>query len=110
MCIRDRFTGTSGSSIADQANVLAKALDGSLSPSHNLAAVGSIEAGAAGVQSLIDGDYAGKVMIFPQLEGLELTGLDELAEMHPDIGELLGPNNTWTNEAEQLLFEKYHSS
>lgn len=104
-----QFTGTSGSSIADQESVISSTVEGSLTPSHNLAAVGGIEAGAAGVQALIDGDYAGKVMIFPQLVGLELTGLDALAEKHPDIGEKLGPNNTWTNEAEQLLFEKYHS-
>ena len=104
-----QFTGTSGSSIADQESVISSTVDGSLTPSHNLAAVGGIEAGAEGVQSLIDGDYAGKVMIFPQLVGLELTGLDELAEKHPDIGEKLGPNNTWTKEAEQLLFEKYHA-
>ncbi len=104
-----QFTGTSGSSIADQESVISSTVEGSLTPSHNLAAVGGIEAGQAGVQSLMDGDYAGKVMIFPQLVGLELTGLDELAEKHPDIGALLGPNNTWTNEAEQLLFEKYHS-
>ena len=104
-----QFTGTSGSSIADQESVISSTVDGSLTPSHNLAAVGGIDAGRAGVQSLMDGDFAGKVMIFPQLVGLELTGLDELAEMHPDIGEKLGPNNTWTNEAEQLLFEKYHA-
>ena len=104
-----QFTGTSGSSIADQESVISSTVDGSLTPSHNLAAVGGIEAGAAGVQALIDGDYAGKVMIFPQLVGLDLMGLDALAEKHPDIGEKLGPNNTWTNEAEQLLFEKYHS-
>ncbi len=103
-----QFTGTSGSSIGDQISVLDKTVGGALTPSHNLAAVGGIEAGAAGVQSLIDGDYAGKVMIFPQLVGLELTGLDDLAKKHPDIAEKLGPNNTWTNEAEQLLFEKYH--
>ncbi len=104
-----QFTGTSGSSIADQESVIASTVAGSLTPSHNLAAVGGIEAGQAGVQALMDGDYAGKVMIFPQLVGLELMGLDALAEKHPDIGEKLGPNNTWTNEAEQLLFEKYHS-
>lgn len=104
-----QFTGTSGSSIADQESVIHKTVEGSLTPSHNLAAVGGIDAGADGIQSLIDGDYAGKVMIFPQLVGLGLTGLDELAEKHPDIAELLGPNNTWTNEAEQLLFEKYHA-
>lgn len=105
-----QFTGTSGSSIDDQANVLKKALDGSLSPGRALAAVGGIEAGQAGVRALLEGDYAGKVVIFPQLTGLELTGLDELGAKHPEIAAALGDNNTWTVEAERLLFEAYHAS
>ncbi len=105
-----QYTGTSGSSIADQESVLAKAVEGSLSPSRALAAVGGIEAGQDGVRALYEGDFAGKVMIFPQLTGLKLTGLDELAATHPGIAAALGENNTWTEEAEQLLFEKYHTS
>lgn len=105
-----QFTGTSGSSIDDQASVLKKALDGSLSPGRALGAVGGMEAGQAGVRALLDGDFAGKVVIFPQLTGLELTGLDQLAMKHPEIAAALGENNTWTIEAERLLFEAYHTS
>lgn len=105
-----QFTGTSGSSIDDQASVLEKALDGSLSPGRALGAVGGMEAGQAGVRALLEGDFAGKVVIFPQLTGLELTGLDELASTHPEIAAALGENNTWTVEAERLLFEAYHSA
>lgn len=105
-----QFTGTSGSSIADQEAVLEKSNDGSLSPERALAAVGGIEAGRDGVRALLEGDYAGKVVIFPQLSGLELTSLEELAEKHPDIAAALGSNNSWTNEAERLLFEAYHAS
>jgi threonine dehydrogenase-like Zn-dependent dehydrogenase len=105
-----QFTGTSGSSIDDQATVLEKALDGSLSPGRALAAVGGIEAGQSGVRALMEGDYAGKVVIFPQLSGLELQSLEELAAHDPDIAAALGENNTWTDEAERILFEKYHTS
>ena len=105
-----QFTGTSGSSIADQEAVLEKSNDGSLSPERALAAVGGIEAGRDGVRALLEGDYAGKVVIFPQLSGLGLTSLEELAEKHPEIAAALGSNNSWTNEAEQLLFEAYHAS
>ncbi len=105
-----QYTGTSGSSIADQVSVIEKAKAGSLSPGRALAAVGGIEAGQNGVRALYEGHYAGKVMIFPQLSGLELTGLAELAEKHPEIADALGENNTWTKEAEQLLFELYHTS
>ncbi len=105
-----QFTGTSGSSIEDQEAVLNKALDGSLSPGLALAAVGGIEAAQNGVRALLEGDYAGKVVIFPQLSGLELQGLDELAAKEPEIAGALGPNNTWTDEAEKVLFEKFHTS
>ncbi len=105
-----QFTGTSGSSIDDQAEVLRKSLDGSLSPGRALAAVGGIEAGQAGVRALLEGDYAGKVVIFPQLSGLPLRGLEELKEHDPEVAAALGENDTWTDAAERLLFEKYHAS
>ncbi len=105
-----QYTGTSGSSIADQVSVIDKTIAGSLSPGRALAAVGGIEAGQNGVRALYEGHYAGKVMIFPQLSGLELMGLAELAEKHPEIGAVLGENNTWTAEAERILFELYHTS
>ncbi len=105
-----QFTGTSGSSIEDQASVLNKAVEGSLSPGLALAAVGGIEAAQNGVRALLEGDYAGKVVIFPQLSGLALQSLEELAERDPEIGDALGDNHMWTDEAERLLFEKYHAS
>ena len=105
-----QYTGTSGSSIADQVSVIDKAKTGALSPERSLAAVGGIEAGQNGVRALLEGDFAGKVMIFPQLKGLELMGLAELADKHPEIAAALGENNTWTKEAEQILFETYHTS
>ena len=102
-----QYTGTSGSSIEDQANVLGKAERGELSPSRSLAAVGGIEAGRAGVEAMIEGAFAGKIMIFPQLSGLPLTGLAQLAENYPEIGELMADGNVWTVEAENKLIEMF---
>lgn len=104
-----QFTGTSGSSIEDQASVLTKAVEGSLSPGLALAAVGGIEAAQDGVRALLEGHYAGKVVIFPQLSGLDLQSLEQLAADDSEIAGALGPNNTWTEEAERLLFEKFHA-
>lgn len=103
-----QFTGTSGSSIEDQRMVIDKAIAGTLSPAMSLAAVGGIEAGQAGVQAMLDGDFAGKIMIFPQLEGLPLQGLDDLARANPEIGALMA-DGKWTPAAEKLLFETYHA-
>ncbi|MEM8707260.1 MAG: alcohol dehydrogenase catalytic domain-containing protein [Actinomycetota bacterium] len=98
-----QFTGTSGSSVADQASVLAKAMEGSLSPSLNLAAIGGIEAGRDGIQAVMEGRFAGKVLIFPQVTGVPLTGLGELADVVPDVAAELGPNGEWTDAAERVL-------
>ncbi len=105
-----QYTGTSGSAISDQALVLDKAMNGSLSPALNLAAVGGIEAARDGVEAVMQGRFAGKVMIFPQLSGVPLLGLAELAEQFPDIGAALGERGEWTPQAEQLLFENYRTA
>ena len=102
-----QYTGTSGSSIADQALVLDKAVAGTLSPALNLAAVGGIDAGRDGMQAVLEGRFAGKVMIFPQVAGVPLLGLDELAEQFPDVGSALGERGEWTTEAERRLIETY---
>jgi len=102
-----QYTGTSGSTLDDQALVLDKAAQGSLSPDLNLAAVGGIEAGRDGVQAMLDGRFAGKIVIFPQVAGMPLLGLDELADKYPDIGSALGPQGQWTSEAERRLLEMF---
>ena len=105
-----QYTGTSGSAISDQELVLDKALNGSLSPALNLAAVGGIEAARDGVEAVMQGRFAGKVMIFPQVSGVPLLSLAELAEQFPEIGAALGERGEWTPEAEQLMFEKYRAT
>jgi threonine dehydrogenase-like Zn-dependent dehydrogenase len=99
-----QYTGTSGSRIADQALVVRKTLEGQLSPSHALAAVGGIEAAADGLRALMEGRFAGKIVIFPQLENLPLTAVADLAEADSDLGAALGPGGTWTADAEAVLF------
>ena len=105
-----QYTGTSGSSIADQALVLDKAVEGTLSPDLNLAAVGGIDAGRDGMQAVLEGRFAGKVVIFPQVRGVPLLSLGELAEQYPSIGEALGERGQWTPEAERLLIETHASA
>ena len=102
-----QYTGTSGSTLDDQALVLDKTAAGSLSPDLNLAAVGGIEAGRDGVQAMLDGRFAGKIVIFPQVAGMPLLGLDELADKYPEIGSALGPQGQWTSEAERRLLETH---
>jgi threonine dehydrogenase-like Zn-dependent dehydrogenase len=102
-----QYTGTSGSRIADQALVVRKTIAGQLSPARAVAAVGGIEAAADGLRALVEGRFAGKIVIFPQLRGLPLTSLEDLAASDPELAAALGPSGTWTSAAEAVLFEKH---
>jgi threonine dehydrogenase-like Zn-dependent dehydrogenase len=102
-----QFTGTSGSRIADQQRVLDKTAKGELSLEGSLGAVGGMEAAREGIEALIEGRFAGKIVIFPQLRGLPLLGLAELAERYPEIGALMGPAHSWTKGAEAELFATF---
>jgi len=102
-----QYTGTSGLTIRDQAQVMERALDGSLSPERVVAAVGGLEAARDAMEAVMEGRYPGKVVIFPQIHDLPLTGIDQLGEAYPEIGGKLGEGNTWTREAEDALIDKF---
>jgi len=100
-----QFTGTTGSTLADQRTVIRRALAGQLSPNASVAAVGGIEAAWDGIRAIIGGRYPGKVVIFPQISGLPLTGLPDLKTVAPAVAERLAPGDVWTREAEAALIE-----
>jgi hypothetical protein len=66
-----------------------------------------MEAAPEGLRALVEGRFAGKIVIFPQLRGLPLTSLEDLAAREPDIAAALGPGGTWTTAAEAVLFARY---
>jgi threonine dehydrogenase-like Zn-dependent dehydrogenase len=101
-----QYTGTSGLTIDDQASVMARRVAGTLSPGRSVAAIGGLETAAEAIESVIEGKYPGKVVIFPQIRNLPLTGLKELKERLPEVAQKLGEDLMWTNEAEEVLIEK----
>jgi len=102
-----QYTGTSGSALADQAVVIDKTLGGSLSPARSVGAVGGLEAALDGMRAMIDGRFSGKVLIFPQVRGLPLTAVEDLAHIAPEVAARLGPGGVWTAAAEAALLERY---
>jgi len=102
-----QFTGTSGLSIGDQITVLDRAKEGKLSPGRMVAAIGGIEAAHDAIEAVINSNYPGKIVIFPQIHNLPLVGLDELAEKYPSIASKLSSGNVWNVEAEAELFEEF---
>jgi len=103
-----QYTGTSGLTLEDQRQVLRQASGGSLSPGRSVGAIGGMNVAKEGIQAVINGTYAGKIVIFPQIEDLPLIGLDELHKHLPEVAEKLEPGNMWTIEAEAALFDKFY--
>jgi L-sorbose 1-phosphate reductase len=102
-----QYTGTSGSRIADQALVVDKTVQGRLAPGRALGAVGGMEAAQESLRALVEGRFAGKIVVFPHLHDLPLTSLEELARAEPEVGAALGPGGTWTTAAEAALFARH---
>jgi threonine dehydrogenase-like Zn-dependent dehydrogenase len=101
-----QYTGTSGLTIDDQTSVMQRRVAGTLSPGRSVAAIGGLETAAEAIHSVMESRYPGKVVIFPQLHNLPLTGLKELTERLPEVAAKLGDDLMWTNEAEEALIEK----
>ncbi len=101
-----QYTGTSGLTLDDQTSVMQRRIAGTLSPGRSVAAIGGLETAAEAIHSVMEGRYPGKVVIFPQLHNLPLTGLKELKERLPEVAAKLGDDLMWTNEAEEVLIEK----
>jgi D-arabinose 1-dehydrogenase-like Zn-dependent alcohol dehydrogenase len=102
-----QYTGTSGLTINDQASVMQRALEGSLSPSRSVAAIGGLETAQEALKAVMEGSYPGKVVVFPQIHNLPLLGLDELKAKLPEVAEKLGEGDQWTQAAERALIEKF---
>jgi hypothetical protein len=89
--------------VADQQRVIERTRNGQLAPADIVAAIGGLDAAAAGLQAVADRRFAGKVLIFPQLRSLPLLGLPELASALPEVHACLGPGGTWNATAEAAL-------
>jgi len=98
-----RWLGSSGSRISDLEYTLRMTEAGKLSPNLSVAAIGDMRSVRDGLEAVKAGRFPGKVVIFPQIEGLPLTPLSGLRERLPEVHAELGPGETWTREAEREL-------
>jgi len=94
-CHGTRLTGSTGCTVADQKEVLARVLSGDLDLAGNLEAVCGFEALPDAVRSVAAGEVCGKIAIFPGLADLELTAVRTIARPAGVGG--------WTRADEQRL-------
>lgn len=99
-----RYTGVSGSSIADLAMMRDMTESKVLSPNKSVSAVAGLEGVADGLRAVAEGRFPGKVVIFPNLsKPLPLTALPDLKAMLPTVYAKLGEGESWTQAAEEEL-------
>nr|WP_321454874.1 zinc-binding dehydrogenase [uncultured Cohaesibacter sp.] len=104
-----QYTGTSGLTIHDQIMVMENTVAGNLAPAVCVAAIGGMNVARDGMEAMMASKYPGKIVIFPQILDLPLTGLDELHETLPDVAEHLGEGNVWTKDAEKALLAHFEA-
>jgi threonine dehydrogenase-like Zn-dependent dehydrogenase len=96
-----RFTGSSGSMIHDLRNTLDAAESGQLDPNLSVVAVSGLNDAKKGIAAVMTQTYPGKIVVYPQIQDFPITALSDLKTVLPAVYELLGPNESWTVEAER---------
>jgi threonine dehydrogenase-like Zn-dependent dehydrogenase len=96
-----RIIGHSASKIDDLRLMLNQAESGELSPNRSVAAIGSLGAARDGLQAVQEADFPGKVVIYPQIKEMPLTGLVDLKDQFPTVYAKLRYGREWTVEAER---------
>jgi len=102
------LTGTSGSTLEDMKQMLAKAESGRLDTNVSVAAICGLDGATDGIRAVENRLIAGKIMVYPACRGLGLVPLTELDKKMPEVAENLR-DGLWTKQAEQKLIEKYQN-
>ncbi|KPK44389.1 MAG: hypothetical protein AMJ65_03200 [Phycisphaerae bacterium SG8_4] len=100
------FIGTSGSTLDDMKQMLAKAESGRLDTNVSVAAVSGFEGAVEGIRAVENRSIAGKIIVYPACRDLGLVRLEEMAEKMPEVAACLD-EGLWTKQAEQKLLEMY---
>lgn len=101
-----RFTGTSGSAIRDLRSMLGAAESGRLNPNLSVAAIAGLSGLKEGLEGVDSQAFPGKVVVYPQILEMPVTRLEDLERTLPRVYALLGPQHSWTVEAEAQFLEE----
>ena len=94
--------GTSGSVLRDMKTVLAKVEAGRLDTDLSVAAITGLDGAVEGIRAVENHLIPGKIIVYPSVENLGLTKLEELKEKMPEVANALA-EKYWTKDAEDKL-------
>lgn len=101
-----RLIGSSGSLIGDLRHMLEVTECGELDPNLSVVAVAGLSAAKEGLDGVMHSRFPGKVVIYPQVLDFPLTMLTDLKDRLPSVYEKLGPNESWSVEAEEAFLRE----
>lgn len=102
---RARLIGHSGSGLDDQWAVVERARQGHLLPERSVVAVGGLAQAPDGVRAMLEGRFAGKVVLYPAIPDLPLLPLSDMKTALPQVHAKLAEGRFWTPEAEDLFLD-----
>jgi len=94
--------GTSGSVLRDMKAVLAKVEAGRLDTDLSVAAICGLDGAVEGIRAVENQLIAGKIIVYPFVENLPLTKLEELNDKMPEVAEKFA-GKFWSKDAEDKL-------
>ncbi|MGC9359902.1 MAG: alcohol dehydrogenase catalytic domain-containing protein [Anaerolineae bacterium] len=101
-----RFRGTSGSGIDDLRSMLAYTESQRLNTNLSVDCVTGFRAAREGIDGVMHQRFEGKCVVYPMIMDFPLTTLAELKDALPKVYAKLGPNETWTVEAEEEFLKE----
>ena len=107
LCRGVKLIGSSGSRIRDLRKILDMVEGNVLNTDLSVAAIGGLNVGREGLEAVKSGRFPGKTVVYPQIADLPLMSLEEIPDLIPGLRDRLGPNCTWTKQAERALMEEY---
>ena len=100
-----QITGSSGLEFSHIQKAYQLVRSGKIDLNSTIAAVGGMKAALEAIRAAETRRYAGKIIIYPQLEDLPLTSIQELAAAYLDLHAALGDQGQWTKNAEEKFLK-----
>jgi hypothetical protein len=102
-----RYIGSSGSRTAHLRQTLELVENNALKPVTALAAVGGMNALKRGLDAVINAEFPGKTVIFPNCPEMPLTPVKDISKLAADLDSSLSSDGFYTAETEKKLMEIY---
>lgn len=102
-----RYIGSSGSRTAHLRQTLELVENNALKPVTALAAVGGMNALKRGLDAVINAEFPGKTVIFPNCPEMPLTPVKDIGKLATDLDSSLSSDGFYTAETEKKLMEIY---